>query len=53
MRVLVDLMGQAILRNFTLYEILEFMHTTQPELSPEPAVNLLPRCAEDLWKRIK
>jgi len=50
---LVDLMSQAILRNFTLYDILDFMHTTQPELSPEPAVNLLPRCAEDLWKRIK
>jgi len=50
---LVDLMSQAILRSFTLYDILDFMHTTQPELSPEPAVNVLPRCAEDLWKRLK
>jgi NADPH-dependent 2,4-dienoyl-CoA reductase/sulfur reductase-like enzyme len=49
----VDLMGQAILRKFTLYDILGLIHTTQPELSPEPALNVLPKCAEDLWQRIK
>ena len=50
---LVDLMGQAILRRLTVYDVLDFIHTTQPELSPTPALNILPKCAEDLWKRLR
>ncbi len=49
---LVDLLGQAILKKFTVYDVLDLIHTTQPELSPEPALNVLPRCAEDVWKRV-
>jgi len=48
----VDEVAQAILKKFTLYDILSFHYTTHPELSPQPRANVWVSCAEDLWKRV-
>ncbi len=48
-----DLMAQAILKKFSLHDILSFHYTTHPELSPEPRANVWVSGAEDLWKRVK
>jgi len=49
----VDEMAQAILKGFTLYDILRFHYSTHPELSPEPRANVWVSCAEDLWKKLE
>jgi len=48
----VDEAAQAILKKFTLYDILSFHYSTHPELSPQPRANVWVSCAEDLWKRV-
>lgn len=48
----IDEMAQAILKRFTLHDILNFHYTTHPELTPEPKANIWVNCAEDLWKRV-
>jgi len=48
----VDEIAQAILKKFTLYDILSFHYSTHPELSPQPRANVWVSCAEDLWKRV-
>jgi len=48
----VDEMAQAILKKFTLYDILSFHYSTHPELSPQPRANVWVSAAEDLWKRV-
>lgn len=48
----VDEIAQAILKKFTLYDILSFHYSTHPELSPEPRANVWVSAAEDLWKRV-
>jgi NADH oxidase (H2O2-forming) len=48
----VDEVAQAILKKFTLYDVLSFHYSTHPELSPQPRANMWVSCAEDLWKRV-
>jgi NADH oxidase (H2O2-forming) len=48
----VDEIAQAILKNFTLYDVLSFHYSTHPELSPQPRANVWVSAAEDLWKRL-
>jgi len=49
----VDEMAQAMIKRFTLHDILSFHYTTHPELSPQPRANIWVSCAEDLWSRMK
>ena len=48
----VDEITQAILKKFTLYDVLGFHYSTHPELSPQPRANVWVSAAEDLWKRL-
>lgn len=49
----IDVIAQAILKKFTLDDILNFHYSTHPELTPQPRANLWVSAAEDLWKRLK